>query len=184
MNKIRIIGGIWRSRQINVPDQARLRPTPNRIRETLFNWLQYDIVGANCLDLFAGSGALGFEALSRGAKSATIIEQDTLIFKNLLANGEHLQAQNASFQKTNALTWLEATQDVSFDIVFLDPPYSENLIQPCLNLLVNRNFLSIDAKIYLEHNQPLSEIVFPEGLRLLHHKKAGQVYYGLLSFTK
>ncbi len=178
-SKIRIIGGTLRSRLITVPDEI-VRPTPNRIRETLFNWLQTDISGAQCLDLFAGSGALGFEAISRGAQHVTFIEKDTHIIRNLKQNSENLKITNASFAKTDALTWLKKTEGETFDIIFLDPPYAENLIKPCLELLVSQQLLSPNAKIYIEHNQPLTNIIFPESLELIQNKKAGQVYYGLL----
>ncbi|MGA2655534.1 MAG: 16S rRNA (guanine(966)-N(2))-methyltransferase RsmD [Gammaproteobacteria bacterium] len=181
-SKIRIIGGTLRSRLISVPDEI-VRPTPNRIRETLFNWLREDIVGAQCLDLFAGSGALGFEAISRGAKHVTFIEKDTHIIRNLKKNSETLNITNAAFAKTDALTFLKKTEAKSFDIVFLDPPYAENLIKPCVDLLVSQQLLSPHAKIYIEHNQPLTGMLLPESVTLIHNKKAGHVYYGVLEFS-
>ncbi|MFA6036734.1 MAG: 16S rRNA (guanine(966)-N(2))-methyltransferase RsmD [Legionellales bacterium] len=178
-NKIRIIAGSLRSRLIKVPDDI-VRPTPNRIRETLFNWLREDITGANCLDLFSGSGALGFEAISRGARHVTFLEKDTHIIRNLKQNSEDLKISNAAFAKTDALTWLKKTESEKFDIIFLDPPYAENLIIPCLKLLVEHQLLAPDAKIYIEHNQPLDEMIFPENLQLIKNLKAGKVFYGLL----
>lgn len=180
-NKIRIIGGSLRSRQIVVFDETSLRPTPNRIRETLFNWLQADIIDAHCLDLFAGSGALGFEALSRGAKSVTFIEKDHRILQNLKNNYLSLNITAAEFIQMDALSWLKQFSNETFDIIFLDPPYAENLLSPCLELLVKHQALAPHAKIYIEHNKPLSELILPEPLTLLKHKKAGQVYYGLVT---
>jgi 16S rRNA (guanine966-N2)-methyltransferase len=179
-NKIRIIAGSLRSRQIIIPDETLVRPTPNRIRETLFNWLREDIMNATCLDLFAGSGALGFEALSRGAKHVTFIEKDNRTLKNIKQNSEALNITCATFIQNDALTWLKKSSQNRFDIIFLDPPYAENLIVPCLELIVTQQLLAPDAKIYIEHNQPLDEMTFPENLTLLKNQKAGKVYYGLL----
>lgn len=183
-NKIRIIAGSLRSRIITVPDESHVRPTPNRIRETLFNWLRDDIAGARCLDVFAGSGALGFEALSRGAKSVTFIENDNRTLKNIKQNSETLNITAAEFIQAEALTWLKKTTQTTFDIIFLDPPYADNLIAPCLELLIASQLLAPGAKIYIEDNLPLTDIVFPQSLTLLHHKKAGHVYYGLLEYQK
>lgn len=179
-NKIRIIAGSLRSRQIIIPDETLVRPTPNRIRETLFNWLREDIMNATCLDLFAGSGALGFEALSRGAKNVTFIEKDNRTLKNIKQNSEMLNITYATFIQNDALTWLKKSSQNRFDIIFLDPPYAENLIVPCLELTVTQQLLAPGAKIYIEHNQPLDEMIFPESLTLLKNQKAGKVYYGLL----
>ncbi|HLF66588.1 MAG TPA: 16S rRNA (guanine(966)-N(2))-methyltransferase RsmD [Gammaproteobacteria bacterium] len=181
LNKLRIIGGSLRSRQITVLDESALRPTPNRIRETLFNWLRIDIIGAHCLDLFAGSGALGFEALSREAKSVTFVEKDPRIMRQLKQNSETLGTEHTQFILQDALAYLKKATDQTFDIIFLDPPYAENLLQPCLTLLHAQAFLNPHTKIYLEHDHPLSEIVFPENMSLIQHKKAGHVYYGLLA---
>ncbi len=180
-NKLRIIGGSLRSQHISVLNEAALRPTPNRIRETLFNWLREDIMAANCLDLFAGSGALGFEALSRGAKSVTFVEKDPRIMQQLKQNSAKLNTVNTQFILQEACAFLKAAPHQTFDIIFLDPPYAENLLQPCLTLLIQRPFLNPHTKIYLEHDHPLSDIIFPEQLTLSKHKKAGQVYYGLLT---
>lgn len=179
-NKIRIIGGEFRSRLITVPDEAYVRPTPNRIRETIFNWLREDIPGTNCLDLFAGSGALGFEAISRGAASVTFIEKEKIAYVYLKKNNAELKIEHSKFIPTDALTFLKQYKGPTFDIVFLDPPYAENLIVPCLTLLTSRDLLSKQAKIYIEHDKPFDYMDFPEGLTLLKSKKACKVYYGLL----
>ncbi len=215
-NKIRIIGGTLRSRLVSVFDETGLRPTPNRIRETLFNWLRDDIQGARCLDLFAGSGALGFEAISRGAKQVTFVEKNRSILENLKKNSQALHIDNAEFIEADALAWLNRSMLDSpplekggrgdlkifmynqtsqnppcppfpkgggFNIVFLDPPYAENLVPACLELLVSQHFLAPNAKIYLEHNQALTDLALPPSLTLQKHQKAGQVYYALLKNT-
>lgn len=182
MNKIRIIGGTLRSRQIQVLDETQLRPTPNRIRETLFNWLREEIVGARCLDLFSGSGALGFEAISRGAHNVTFIEKDLKVIQQLKKNNENLGITNSELIQADALLWLKKSPPQPFDIIFLDPPYAEDLIAPCLALLISQNILTPRALIYIEHNQALSAIHIPAQLTFLQNKKAGSVYYGLLQF--
>lgn len=178
-SKIRIIAGTLRSRLISVPDNL-VRPTSNRIRETLFNWLRDDIIGANCLDLFAGSGALGFEALSRGAFKVSFIEKDQKVFQNLKKNNDELKLTTGEFIHLDALSFLKKYSGKPFNIVFLDPPYAENLIAPCLELLTSQKMLTPDAQIYIEHNQILDDIVLPQELTLLKNKKAGKVYYGLI----
>jgi len=179
-HKIRIIAGLWRSRQLTVAPLASVRPTGNRIRETVFNWLQRDIAGARCLDLFAGSGAMGFEALSRGATQVVFIEQHPIAVEYLLRNAHQLNAEQADIKQSNAMTFLTTPPAAGFDIVFLDPPFDENLLESCLAQLKENNFLNSPAKIYLEHNQPLSQITLPAGFELIRHQKAGQVYYGLV----
>ncbi|TPW17985.1 MAG: methyltransferase, partial [Halothiobacillaceae bacterium] len=120
-NSLRIIGGTWRSRRLEFPTVEQLRPTPDRVRETLFNWLQHRIGGARCLDLFAGSGALGFEALSRGANEVVFVEIDPAAVQALRANAQRLQADNAQIIHEEALRYLAKPAD-PFDIIFLDPP--------------------------------------------------------------
>lgn len=183
-NKIRIIAGTLRSRLIHVPDEASLRPTPNRVRETLFNWLRDDLNGAHCLDLFAGSGALGFEALSRGASSVTFVEKVPRIMHYLKKNAEDLKLTDAKYMQADTLVFLKKSPPTPFDIVFIDPPYAENLVLPCLELLIAHHFLSAQAKIYFEHKQRLDEVIWPEGITLLKHQQAGKVYYGLLSIGR
>jgi len=125
--KLRIIGGTWRRRLLPVIDQPGLRPTSDRVRETLFNWLQVDIPAANCLDLFAGSGALGFEAASRGAKQVTMIEQSAPACQVLKKNIQTLQAPQITCYQADALQWLLGNKQI-FNIVFVDPPYSRDLL--------------------------------------------------------
>jgi len=132
--KVRIIGGQWRSRLLTFPAIPDLRPTPDRIRETVFNWLGQDLTGLNCLDLFAGSGALGFEAASRGASQVVMVDADTKIYKALHETKEKLQATQVELKMMNALNFLNS--DVrKFDVIFLDPPYRLELLPKLLPLL-------------------------------------------------
>jgi len=178
--KLRIIGGEWRSRQLPVLDLPGLRPTTDRVRETLFNWLQNDVPGARCLDLFAGSGALGFEAASRGAVSVTLLELQPTASDQLATNIQRLQAQNLQLIRANALDWLAQYQGEAFDLVFLDPPFASDLLEPAICCLHQHQLLSSDACVYIEcdASQPLPEL--PSGWQLTKQKKAGQVSYYLI----
>lgn len=182
MNKIKIIGGNWRSRQIEVLDAQGLRPTPNRVRETLFNWLQGDIFNAHCLDLFAGSGALSFEAASRGAKSVVQIENNAAACDVLKANSAKLGASQIQSIQTDALIYLAKTPQTPFEIVFLDPPFGLNLVEQSCELLTKNNWLAPYAKIYIETETTL-QLDLPENWRLLKDKKAGEVAYRLFEFN-
>lgn len=177
-NGIRIIGGKWRSRLIKVPDSAAVRPTPNRIRETLFNWLMPHTLDAYCLDAFAGSGALGFEALSRGAKQVTFIDCDPHVIAQLKKTAEHLNANNAEF------ICAKFTHDIPrknpFNIVFLDPPFRKNLIPSCLEILNQHNILAPNALIYVEAEKEFGELLLPNGWSLQKQKIAGDVAYHLI----
>ena len=175
--EVRIIGGAWRSRRISFPESAGLRPTPARVRETVFNWLAPYLPGAACLDLFAGSGAFGFEALSRGAARAALVEKRLEVVAALRHNREQLKAEQADIVHADALDFLRGPA-VAFDIVFIDPPYASGLLGPCTELLEARGWLKPDALIYLEAAQgeppPL-----PETWRPVRSKNAGQVGYHL-----
>ncbi len=179
-HQLRIIGGKWRSRIITFPEVDTIRPTPNRVRETLFNWIKHIIVNANCLDLFAGSGALGFEALSRGATHVTFVDNHATIITHLEAQGKQLEALDFECVCLDALAWLSQPAIKKFNIVFLDPPFSLSLIGPCLHLLFENHWLASDGLIYVEQASDLSDLTLPEGISLLRHKRAGDVYYGLL----
>lgn len=182
MNKIKIIGGNWRSRQIEVLDVQGLRPTPNRVRETLFNWLQGDIFNAHCLDLFAGSGALSFEAASRGAKFVVQIENNAAACDILKANVQKLGATQIQTLQTDALTFLAKSHENQFEIVFLDPPFGLDLVAQSCELLTKNNWLVPYAKIYIETETAL-KLDLPENWRLLKDKKAGEVAYRLFEFN-
>lgn len=181
--ELRIIGGEWRSRKLLIVEAPGLRPTPDRVRETLFNWLQHDIPGAKVLDVFAGSGALGFEAASRGAAEVVMLENHPQAQRTLAGNIEKLGAQQVHLVCAEALAWLRQTSGRPFDVVFLDPPYASGLMGPCCELLEQRGLLVPGAKIYLEvaADQPLPAL--PRNWRLIRDKKAGEVGYHLAHRT-
>ncbi len=184
-NTLRIIGGQWRSRKLSFSDAEGLRPTPDRIRETLFNWLQNDIQGATCLDLFAGSGALGLEALSRGASHVTFVEKDKTAAIQLKANLKLLKASNSETEvfHDDALEYLHKRAEMGggvLNIIFLDPPYRKGLLEKSLTNLHEKSLIDVDTLIYLEHE---SKEVFDwsdYGLKILKESNAGQVKCYLL----
>lgn len=178
---VRIIAGNFRGRKLPVLDVEGLRPTSDRVRETLFNWLQFDIVGANCLDIFAGSGALGFEALSRGAKSVTMLELDKANSQNLSQNGALLKLTNLDVISTNALEYLTQPATQAFDIVFIDPPFNQQLIQPTLNLLFEQNWITSESLIYLEQEKMAEWPRLLSGWLCIKQKKTSRVRFGLFS---
>lgn len=179
--RIRIIGGTWRSRKLDVVDAAGLRPTPDRVRETLFNWLQPYIEGAVCLDLYAGSGSLGFEALSRGAAAVTMVELNPAVVKNLRQQADRLGADQLEIVCANAESWLPTCRH-SFDIVFIDPPYAEILPGQIIGQLLNCGCLRDGALLYAESDH---EIGF-EDARLQRRKtaRAGSVHFVLYQYTE
>ena len=150
LNCVRIIGGQWRGRRITVLDRQGLRPTTDRVREQLFNWLMNEVVGARCLDLFAGSGALGLECLSRGAASVDFVESDPQIAQQLNANLVKLDAQHNSRVHVSQAQTFVATASSPYDLIFIDPPFAANLIQPILKALSHANCYSQGTLIYLE----------------------------------
>ncbi len=179
-NSVRIIAGEWRGRHLSFADHDGLRPSADRIRETLFNWLQYDIAGAHCLDLFAGSGVLGFEALSRGAAAVTSVELARPACAAIEESRARLQADKLRLLHADALNFLQNLPPTRpFDIVFLDPPFASGLLEPACRLLEEQLWLSRDAKIYLEAEQAPDKLQLPGSWQLLKNKKAGKVYYGL-----
>jgi 16S rRNA (guanine(966)-N(2))-methyltransferase RsmD len=178
MNRLRIIGGEWRSRLIEFPDTEGLRPTPDRVRETVFNWLGQTLYGKTCLDLFAGSGALGFEALSRGADKVMLVEAARDGVAALKQNAAKLSAQNLQIHHGDALQYLRGKLE-AFDVVFLDPPYKLDLLPQLLLLLPAA--LKHDALVYIENDKPL-EIVEP--WQIIKSSRAGKVYFALISLMK
>lgn len=179
-NQLRIIGGQWRSRKLAFPNVDGLRPTSDRIRETVFNWLAPYINSAHCLDLFAGSGAMGLEALSRGAISCQFNELDSHAARSLLNNIQLLDATNASVSQTNTIDWLQHAQSKTYNLVFLDPPFAESLLANCFEKLAASNLLSPDALIYWEADKHQTLPALPEGWTSLKHKQTGQVQFGLI----
>ena len=171
---VRIIAGQWRSRKLDVPEALGLRPTPNRVRETLFNWLMDDMVGAHCLDAFAGSGALGFEALSRGAAHVTFIDSNPQVIKHLRTTGDLFKTTQASYVLGSFPNKVVLSQP--FDIVFLDPPFHQGLIEPSLEFLTQNNLLKPGALIYIEQE---SLIPSHPNFTQLKSKTTGQVSYSL-----
>ncbi|WFQ79254.1 16S rRNA (guanine(966)-N(2))-methyltransferase [Xenorhabdus sp. SF857] len=178
LGQIRIIGGKWRGRKLPVPDSDGLRPTTDRVRETLFNWLMPVIQGARCLDCFSGSGALGFEALSRYASHTTLIEYDRNVAKQLSANLALLKAENADVVQGNALQYLINT-GTPFDVVFLDPPFRKGMLTETINLLETNNWLAEESWIYVEAEAESAATEVPPNWQLHRQKTAGQVAYRL-----
>ena len=176
--RLRIVGGEWRGRRLPVLDQPGLRPTPDRVRETLFNWLAPLITGARCLDLFAGSGALGFEAASRGAGRVVMIEKSANLARVLRENRLSLDARQVEVIQADAALWL-AGQAEPFDLVFLDPPFAEDLLGPTCAALAEGGWLAQGARVYLEAAATTGFPALPEEWRLVRAKQAGQVRYGL-----
>ncbi|PWC10870.1 16S rRNA (guanine(966)-N(2))-methyltransferase RsmD [Brenneria roseae subsp. americana] len=172
--QIRIIGGQWRGRKLPVPDSPGLRPTTDRVRETLFNWLAPVIQEARCLDCFAGSGALGLEALSRYAAHATLLETERAIAQQLTQNLALLRAENAQVVNTDTLRWL-AQPGEPYDVVFLDPPFRKDLLNNTLSLLEQQGWLAPEAWIYVETESENTQLVIPDNWRLHREKIAGQV---------
>jgi len=177
--QIRIIGGVWRSRKLQVVSKPGLRPTPDRVRETLFNWLAPIVSGAYCLDAFAGSGALGFEALSRGAAHVVMVDAAVEVVKLLREQARLLKTDQAEIYHAHAPQQLRVPQKL-FDIVFLDPPYNQDLLLPTCFFLEEKNFLAQEAYIYLEAREILQESQLPVGWKIIKSKKAGQVGYHLV----
>lgn len=179
---VRIIGGMWRGRKITVPSLAGLRPTPDRVRETLFNWLAPFISGAACLDLFGGSGALSIEALSRGAAHATLLENSLDAITSIKTVSAVLDIKNLAVIRTDSLAWLNNTPPSVFDIVFIDPPFHQQLVTPCCRLLEERGWLTQDALIYVEYERGGS-IEIPNNWYCHRIQQAGDVAYALYKRT-
>lgn len=180
---VRIIGGEWRGRRLKVPDIKDLRPTPDRVRETIFNWLAHIIPGANCLDVFAGSGVLGFEALSRGAHYVEMVDQSQLVVTLLQEELTVFGAKNALIYRASAPLGLRKG-DKKFDVVFLDPPYGANLLPACSHYLEDQGFLADHAYIYLEARTVIQDNELPVNWRIIKNKQAGQVVYHLAERVK
>jgi 16S rRNA (guanine966-N2)-methyltransferase len=179
-NQVRIIGGAWRSRRISFPDHEGLRPSADRVRETLFNWLGQDLSGARCLDLFAGSGALGFEALSRGAAWVDMVEKSRRVCEALRRNALLLAAKNLQVHCADALefaTAAAADAAVRYDVVFLDPPFGSTLLAQALPRLAP--LLRPGARVYIES---AGEFAPAGGWQIRKQGRAGQAHYILVTY--
>ena len=178
MNKVRIIGGDLRSRLINFPDAQGLRPTPDRVRETLFNWLGQTLYGRICLDLFAGSGALGFEAASRGAEQVVMVENNPEALRALQDNVNKLGCTNVLVQGQDGMVFLSRVAQ-QYDVIFLDPPFQNNYLPKLLEILPRH--LNKKGVVYVESG---TAITVPPAWQMIKSGKAGQVHYQLLQVTQ
>ncbi len=178
LNTVRINAGEWRSRLIKFPDAEGLRPTPERVRQTLFNWLGQDLTGLTCLDLFAGTGVMGFEALSRGAAAVTLVEKSMPAYKALLENKRLLKAEQALILHQDALQFLSANT-LKFNLIFLDPPYHQQWLVKLLPVLAghlqNAGLVYVEAEYALESTPELTG-----DWQVLKQSKTGHVFYHLL----
>jgi len=183
-NSFQIIGGEYRGRKFSFPDAEGLRPTPSKVRETLFNWIQFESFNKTYLDLFAGSGALSFEALSRGAKQVTSVEKDLNAFKSLEKNRKLLKSEKILFFNRDALDFLKQKSTETFDFVLLDPPFNKNLISKALKALKNCDFVTSESKIYIESEfeitQDFLKEEISEKIEIIKQKQSGAVNYCLL----
>lgn len=175
---VRIISGLWRGRKLPVYDAEGLRPTTDRVKETLFNWLATDIPHSRCLDLFAGSGGLGFEAASRQASHVTMLELNKSAKQQLSKNVIDLKASNIDVLQQDALLFLQQSGE-PYDVVFIDPPFRQDLLDKTIELLAENNWLSTEALIYIETEKELKLPSLPQDWQLHREKTAGQVCYRL-----
>lgn len=179
-NTLRIVGGKWRSRRLRFVDAEGLRPTPDRVRETLFNWLQFEIPGAHCLDAFAGSGALGFEALSRGAASVVMVERQRPQYQALQQAATELGADDARLLCGDAESLLASPGDWrplnGFDVVFLDPPYNKGLVASTVSTLLRANLLHPGSLLYIESELDWAALGLPEDIQVIRTTRAGLVH--------
>lgn len=181
--QIRIIGGKWRGRKLPVLDAEGLRPTTDRNKETLFNWLMSDVQDAQCLDVFAGSGGLGLEALSRYAQSCVFIELDKLNAQQLVKNISTLAVNDANVKCGDAFSELQGLADQTFDIVFVDPPFHKGLIAPTVNALVSHNLITSGSIVYIEHEQELGTVALPDNWQVIKEKQTQALIYKLVKVS-
>ena len=174
--EVRLIGGLFKRSKLPVLDRPGLRPTPDRVRETLFNWLGQDLAGWRVLDAFAGSGALGFEAASRGAAQVLLLERDGLLVDSLQASAKRLGASHLNVQRSDAMRWMSTAAAASFELVLLDPPFDAGLAGPAAAL--GAPLVAPGGFLYLESAEPLAEL--PAGLLAWRQVKAGAVHAQLL----
>lgn len=177
--ELRIIGGDWRSRKLRFPDAGGVRPSPARTRETLFNWLNFQIAGSDCLDLFAGSGALGLEALSRGAASTTLVDHTPALASALRDNLRLLKSDKGVVVCQGVESFLTNRQRPPFDIVFMDPPFRQGWLERLFPLLESGQWIKPGGWVYVEHESERATPTTPAGWMLHRQKTAGQVTYSL-----
>jgi len=182
--RLRIVAGKWRSRLLQIIDDPELRPTSERIRETLFNWLSPMTEGAQCLDLFAGTGALGIEALSRGASHVVFIEKSATVADAIRKNLSALEATNAEVCQRDAIEYLKSADPKPFDIVFLDPPFESDMLSDSCSLLREKGWLMANAIVYLEQSRDTEKLALPDGWVVTQEKVAGKVSYSLVTAGK
>lgn len=182
--RLRIVAGKWRSRVLKVIDEPGIRPTSERTRETLFSWLAPVIEGADCLDLFAGSGALGFEALSRGAGSVVFVERGTRTQQGIRDSIEALAAADATLIEGDAMQYLRSAAPMRFDIVFLDPPFAADYYGELCRLLGDRDWLADGALVYLERQRGHELPDLPAGWQVQKEKTAANVCYALVKVNR
>jgi 16S rRNA (guanine966-N2)-methyltransferase len=178
--RLRIVAGKWRSRLLDIADAPGLRPTSERVRETVFNWLAPLIQGARCLDLFAGSGALGFEALSRGAASVVFVDNSGSAIKAIEKSARALEAAGADIHRGDAADYVRNARPASFDIIFLDPPFADDRLDDLCGLIEERGILAPGGRVYLEQDRGQAETPLPDRWRVLKDKTAGNVRYMLV----
>ncbi len=187
LNTVRINAGEWRSRLIKFPDAEGLRPTPERVRQTVFNWLGQDLAGLNCLDLFSGTGVMGFEALSRGAIAVTLVEKSLPACKALISNKQLLQADKANILHQDALQFLNQNTLI-FNIIFLDPPYNQEWLPKLLPLIAAHlhaeGLVYVEAEYALDESQLNASAGFMADWQIVKQNKAGNVFYHLLKAQK
>ena len=179
-NQLRIIAGRWRGRKLSFAPVPGLRPTSDRVRETLFNWLDPFIQGARCLDLFAGSGALGVEAASRGAAEVVMVDHDAVVVATLREQLQQLGFSGAQLVQQDVNSWLTGKAE-AFDIVFLDPPFRENRLPACIALLEDNGWLAAGTRVYIEAERAYTPEL-PDSWELYRSKHAGQVGYHLARY--
>jgi 16S rRNA (guanine966-N2)-methyltransferase len=182
VGRIRIIGGRWRGRFIAVPAVPGLRPTPDRLRETVFNWLQSRIVGSRCLDLFAGTGALGLEAASRGAAEVILVERDRRAVASMAASVEVLQADNVTLVRADAITLLNKASP-PFDFVFLDPPFGHGTVAICLDALVSGGWVNPESWVYSETEPTIAGLALPSGWETSRRTRVGDTEGRILRYA-
>ena len=182
--QLRIIAGEWRSRKLPVANVPGLRPTSDRVRETVFNWLAMMTSGARVLDVFSGTGALSMEALSRGASSATLLEKSPVVVRTLKSNLALLKTECAKVVEIDSLSWLKQAAKIDFDLIFLDPPFRMKLLEPACQLLENNGYLNENSHIYIEVEKELDPLPVPDNWKLERSKITGQIGFSLWSRIK